>query len=1010
MNEYLSERLRTITILNFKYIRYLIFLTLSVGVSIGSFSTAKCQGILTNNPPGTRWMQVNTPGFKVIYPRGFDKEGLRVANVLQHIQGPAAKSMGKLPHKVPIVLQNANVISNGFVTLSPRRSEIYTTPPQDYNFLGTNEWLDFVTLHEYRHIAQFQHSRQGFNRLFYYLFGQNAQAAMAFASAPPWFWEGDATTIETALTHSGRGRIPFFDRIYRSNLMEGLSFDYNKQHLRSFKHWVPNHYVLGYHFVNHLHRKTGNPDIMGDISGRAFRWPFIPFTFANAMKKETGKTMVRNYEEMMVELKEIWGQQQASLTLTPFKTLNRRNHTAFTEYQFPQELEDGRIVTMKSGIGDIQQLVTIDKNGIEESVFTLGIVNGSAMLSVAGNKVVWNEYHFDPRWRIKTYSVIKTYDVTTKKLTVLTRKSRYHGASLSPDGTKIVTTQTDAQHRHTLIILDAVSGEVIKSFPNTENAFLSMPRWSEDGKSIVLLKTVANGKEVVEQPMDSAAEKVLIPATHENIGHPVLSDNYLFYNTAITGIDNIFVMDRSTGQRYQVTSSKYGAYNPMMNKDGLLYYNEHTRDGMDVVKATFAIDNCLPIRKIRTIEDSYYEQSVTHEGNETLLDTVPQVAYPVKKYSKLKGLVNPHSWGPLFTNSLVQWQFGLFSQDILSNVGAAVGYNYNIEDRDGLGFARISYQGFYPIIDLEFIKGKRNSDRGTFLGQPLEFEWKEKGVEVGFRVPLLFTNSKFLRQLQIGNALGLREIDDFESNRSGTSRFVPFNRDNTSLFFRDELSNGKLLSNRFTLSYTRLLKRSLRDLNSKWGQRFRVEHYSTPYGGDFSGSLLAARSDFFFPGLMKHHSLFFNIAHQRRAEGTTTNGFNRESLIQDRYYFNNSIPRPRGFSLPNDEVFTTIRSNYLFPLVYPDFSIGPLLNIKRVKVNAFADYGRGSGQNIFVRSDDTNVFATQDFQIDQFSFGGELLFDINLMRFPTDFEIGVRAVHTDTNGFEIQLLLGNIGL
>src|SRR5690606_2194047 len=133
-----------------------------------------------------------------------------------------------------------------FVSLIPRRSEFYTMPPQNYNFTGTTEWLDQLASHEYRHVVQFDKANRGFNKLLYYAFGPATLAAMSVTAVPQWFWEGDAVATETAFTSGGRGKIPNFNLVFRTNLLEGRKFNYHKQYLRSYKHNIPDHYVLGY--------------------------------------------------------------------------------------------------------------------------------------------------------------------------------------------------------------------------------------------------------------------------------------------------------------------------------------------------------------------------------------------------------------------------------------------------------------------------------------------------------------------------------------------------------------------------------------------------------------------------------------------------------------------------------------------------------------------------------------------------------------------------------------------
>src|SRR4051812_29823071 len=165
----------------------------------------QAQTVLENNPASLKWYQINTEHFKVIFPKGFELQGERMANTLEHIHDPEARTMGGRARKISVVLQNQSSVSNAFVSITPRRSEFYVMPSQNYNFLGTNDWLNMLASHEYRHVVQYQHATRGFDRLFYYLFGSNTLAALSYVAAPQWFWEGDAVATETAFTHSGRG-------------------------------------------------------------------------------------------------------------------------------------------------------------------------------------------------------------------------------------------------------------------------------------------------------------------------------------------------------------------------------------------------------------------------------------------------------------------------------------------------------------------------------------------------------------------------------------------------------------------------------------------------------------------------------------------------------------------------------------------------------------------------------------------------------------------------------------
>ncbi|MEP2772345.1 MAG: hypothetical protein ABJH05_09360 [Fulvivirga sp.] len=967
------------------------------------------QEVLNNNAPSLKWKQVNTPNFRVIFPEGFEVEAQRVANTLQTLHEP--EKMGdKAPKKISIILRNQHAVSNGFVTLGPRRSEFYTMPSQNNQFLGTNDWLDLLAVHEYRHIAQFQQSKTGFNKLFYYLFGENTQAGMAFSAAPSWFWEGDATTIETINTPSGRGRIPEFSRVFKTNLMEKKAYNYNKQHLRSFKDFIPDHYRLGYHFVTHLRRRTGKAEIWDDVSHDAFGLPFIPFTFSNALKKNTDKYLVENYNLMLEELKQEWGEQVSELQPSDYETINQRNSDAFADYSFPQVLSDGTIVAFKDGIGDVGQLVQLDEKGKEIDKFITGFMNNTAMLSSAGNTVVWNEYHFDPRWRAETFSVIKSYDFERHELKVITEKSRYAGSAISPDGTMIATSETTIDSKHSLVVLD-MQGREIKRFDNPKNHFYSMPRWSDDGKSIVVLELENTGRSVQLYDFESGSKQQLIGPSHENIGYPVLKDGHLFYNSPFNGIDNIYALDIATGLKYQVTNSKYGAYNPNLSQDGYLVYNEHTPNGFDVVKSKLDESNWIPLEDVVDRNVKYYEPLIEQEGHADILQQVSNNKYPVKKYSKLGHMLNVHSWGPFATTDINKAQFGIFSKDVLSTTAMELGYTYDVNEETGFFTAGLSYQGLYPILDVNASYGDRKEDSGG-----LQYTWSETSVETGLRIPWVFTNSKFFREMEISNGVGVRKISDFRNNIDQSGRLRPTT--NPGLIISDTdtvevplytldndvLSNGDLVFNHFQWSYYSLLKQSKRDIRSKWGFSTNFEQLRS-IAGDFEGSLTALNASVFFPGFFKHHSFYMQTGFQWRRQNDQTN----------LYSFRNRIFRPRGYSFFNDKQASTFRFNYAMPLWYPDIALGPILNVQRVKANFFFDTGFDQVSIFFKRQDNDNLFSTRTIENTYASWGAEVTFDFNVMRFSPLFSVGARYVYNSATDFipagsQIELIIGSISL
>ncbi len=964
------------------------------------------------NAPSVKWYQINTPNFRILYPKGFEDQAQRVANNFETIREPEARTMGVLPKKISVILQNNSSLSNAFVTLAPRRSEFYTMPAQNYNFSGTNDWLNLLSSHEYRHVVQFQRSITGFNKLFYYVFGQQAVAGFAFAAAPQWFWEGDAVATETAFTPSGRGRIPNFDLVFRTNIMEGRTFNYHKQYLRSYKHNIPNHYVLGYNMVSYLRKKTGDPLIWERIVGRSWSVPFIPFAFSNAIKKETGLYVKDLYKEMAQERKKDYEEALKSVDLTSFETITKRSSDAYTDYSFPQPLDDGTIVVTKSGIGDIETLTILSKEGIEGKKYVQGIINDAGMLSASNQRVVWNEFRYDPRWTVRNYSVIKGYDFGSKTTRVIAKHSRYSAASLSPDGYQVVTVETSTDYKIKLVILDYFSGKVVKEFSNPDNDLLAMPRWTSDGKAILVLKTNSKGKTISKIEVASEVSTDLIPFSQENVGYPVSYQNFVLFNSPVSGIDNIFAVNLDTQERFQVTSSKYGAYNPAVSKDGkTLYYNDQSRDGLDVVKAPF---NPQAWKKTEVVSPTNlsFQHLVDQEGHSDLLSTVSKTNFNTKRYRRASGMINPHSWGPYFLNTLTNVRLGVASQDILSTTTIDAGYVYDINERTGSWRAGLSYQGQFPVLDVSVSQSNRSVDEGnlqtvvingasnTLLTRDLKFTWDEQNVEGGLRIPLLTTSSKYYGNFEIGNAIGLTHVVNFRSSLN-SGRIIPAIIKNDTIqaaysYFNYQ-SDGNLVYNRFSMSGSRLLKQSRRDINSKWGQTFYLSAYNTPFGGDFSGTQFSYYSTLYFPGLFKHHSFWGYWGYQYNAINQLTRDASKKGVADNmEYQFRNQIPLPRGQSIGRYQNFYSMSANYTLPLWYPDIAIGPLLNLQRLRANVFFDYGYG--KTVF-----TNVASTQAYT----TLGGELKMDINVFRFLPQFNVGVRYSYGLTPSVtKFEILIG----
>lgn len=922
-------------------------------------------------PAGTSWKQVNTSKFKVIYQEGNDSLAIGLAKRLQSWYQPISSSLGAYPKKLSVVLRSRTTQSNGFVTLAPRRSEFFTMPPQDYNFAGANPWLDLLAIHEFRHVVQYEKSKTGFNKLLYTVLGEEALSGMSYLAVPAWFWEGDAVATETALTPSGRGRMPEFGMALRANLLELGPYSYNKQYLGSFKDFVPNHYVTGYYMVSHLRRLyPENP--WDDIVEEAFRKPYIPFTFSRAIRKKTGSNLGTTYKNTVAEAKNLW-QTQLSIIDTTSADIISPKAKKYTQYMFPQMGLNGSIIALKSGIGDISQIVSIhDKMKVKTEVVT-GFMASSGMLSAQNGWVAWNEFRPDIRWGARTLTVIKAYDLHNRKLTTVTAPSRYSAADLSPDATKIATVYTSESNESRLTILDRRTGKELFRFPNEDEGFVSMPRWSADGQYIVALLVTKAGKTIIQADVDAGTVTKLLPFTFDNYGNPLQYGDFVLFNWDYSGIDNIYALNLSTGEKFQVTSRPYGAFSPMIDSiNNRLFFNDYATQGMRVASMPYEPESWKPLKAIDKIKEQHFTPWFTQEQDANLYNKLENIDYEVDNYGSFNHLFNMHSWGLLWTENLFEeLTVGFKSRDVLSTTALTAGYAYNPFEETGRGFGQISYQGLFPVIDLEAHVGNRSVEEQYTKEEEVVKEktvWQEQHVSLGIRLPLNFTRSQFSRTLQLESKLGFTKVNGYD---------LPVRK-------YSQQANGNLTSLHYGLVYSRLLKRSKRDIHSRWGQVLRGGYIHTPFGGDYQGFRAFASANLYNPGLFKHHSFIIKTGYQFQD-------------LANNYRFSSSVSYPKGYGHMALEHYGLASFNYTLPLFYPDWSIGPFFYFQRLQGNAFHERGWGKHPD---------VLGT----IGLTSSGIELSVDFNFMRFLPLFNVGVRYFYLhEQDSFGAQLMIGTIG-
>ncbi|WP_426058719.1 hypothetical protein [Hymenobacter sp. B1770] len=927
-----------------------------------SSTRAQSLPVLPQNPPSLRWQEVRTPNFRVIYAGAIDSAAQRTAVRLEQLHGPAAATLGVKPPPISIVLQNQTTVSNGFVTFLPRHAEFFTTPQQGLG-LGTVDWLDGLAVHEYRHVGQFDKARQGIGRLLTPLFGDGA-LGIAAVGVPQWFFEGDAVGIETALTRSGRGRIPSFDVGLRANLLAGRRYSYQKAVNGSLRDQVPNWYVLGYFMTSYLKAHHG-PDAWAKVLDHYYRFPFYPFSFSNGIRRSTGLTVERLYDRTMTEIDSTWRAQQAALpSSTPVNEFAAAaTEKIYTQYQYPQYVDDNTVLALKTGLDNIPQLVLLRHRGAERKVFELGQLNIPEMLSVNGGKALWPEFQQDARWGQRIASELKVLDLATGRLTRVGKGARYAAAALSPDGQRLVAVRTDVNYRHALVIVDAQTGAELQTLPNLQNDFYQQPRWHPDGRRVVAVTLSAAGKTIVVIEPATGTSRALLPVANVNLANPQPWRGFVLYNSSQSGIDNLYAVSARTGQTYRVTSRPLGAYHAAVSPDGSsLAFHDFRATGARVVEMPLDSAAWTPIPTATADIPGPYAAALT--AQEPTGQLVPRLLaqpdsvaprYGVRRYSPLRHAFNVFSYGVVQSPTGNAVSLGLRSQDLLNTTQIFAGVGYDQVERTASVIGALSYQALYPVVDVDITYGGRDAVI-IYQGRTLRDQWRYTRLSAGLRLPLNLTRSKYFQGLTIGTYYQHEQVFDYD---------LPVRR-------RTETGpNTPLSAIRNTISYASQLRRSARDVAPRGGGTFLGTWRTTPFGTRLQATQWAAQGSLFLPGLGRHHAL--------RLRG----GYQWQDQAQ--YQFAPAVSFPRGEGYTSFDRLRVTSVDYSLPLAFTHWELGRWLYVQRLRATVFGDVARGRSHLGTGIRNYRNV-------------GLDALVQFNVLRLRTPIEAGVRVVYNTVVG------------
>ncbi len=851
------------------------------------------------SPFSMRWRQVNTDTARIIFPGGMDSTAEEVASLIHRLAAANPFPLGKKQGKISVVLRNQTVVSNGYVGMGPFRSEFYLNPPSNNFDQGTTNWATQLTIHEYRHVHQYNNFNNGVSKWIRTIFGQQGYAVAVSAAIPNWFYEGDAVYQETRLSEQGRGRMPSFLKAYPALWSANRKYNWMKLRNGSLKDYVPNHYDLGYLLVSYGYEKFGDAfwqRVTGDAS--AYKGVFYPFQ--RAVKKYSGENFTQFTQNAMGYYRDLYGldEKKPKTNQEPVHGLG----TVINEV-YPQQVSPDSLLFVRSTYSQRPGFFIRDRKG--DHLVRLRDISIDRQFSYRNGQIVYAAYEKDPRWQGVDYSVIRVLDLATGVQRSLQHKTRYFTPDISLDGSRIVANEVLADGRSALVVLDAGNGNIVGEVRNDSIKYFASPKFLDNQQIVAALRTKSGRSFIGLVNTVSGTITSLTTPSFSLVGD-ISVDSGKVYFTGSGGLkDNIFSLDISSGDLRRLRTQDLTNYYAWFGFRQLSW-SSFTADGFRVRQAAAAALTWEPVTRYEFESRSMGKDTISHSDNIIIAGDLPAGSYPVSKYPRLSQPFNFHSWRPDYEDP--EFSFSIFGNNVLNTTDTRLYYLYNQNDRTHAVGGDLLYGGLFPYIHV----GSKYTFNRRRQVQRLRKEWDQWENEIGLQLPLSWTGGRTIRSLSLGTDYSYRI--DFNK---GLSK-VHFNTVRFS--YLDHF-----------IRWSHQVQTTRQDIFPKWGFQayFRYAHSISYY----DARKVFSRINLFLPGLAPAHALVLSASLQDNA------GHDRP--------FSDQFPWARGFNSPDSAKVWGVRLNYHLPLFYPDFGFANVFYLQRVRGAAFYDYNQAWGQSTY---------------------------------------------------------------
>jgi hypothetical protein len=927
------------------------------------------------DPAALKWKQIKTGRFTIIYPDNYGQGGITYAKSLNDAYSKLLLLFPEKKFNIPVVIHNYTIQSNGYVAWAPRRMELYPTPEQNTIPLSADKQL---AVHELAHVLQMESLNQGFSKGMSFLFGEQFTGVVS-SLLPSWFLEGDAVFAESVLTQSGRGRTPSFQKQLKALALENNKpYKYDKILNGSFRDFVPDDYETGFQMVSWMLTKK-DPQVWNKVLKFTAEEPFTINPFNISLSRSSGLRKKTLWEETYDTLKTIWTKEISMNNPSDYEVSNPDKRGKYINYYSPVYAGEDSIIAIKTSFSDPVSFVLINPAQKKEKRILIPGQIYPLFISYAKGKLAWVEIQPDPRWTNREYSVIKLMDIKNNSVKMLSRRTRYLAASVSPDGKVVVALENSISNLNSLNLVDAATGTVIESVSTPGNVYLQHPQWSGDGKKITFIFLSESGEGIMSYKTDTHEWKTLKDAARDDLQSSFLKNDSLYYISSSSGTDNVYLLTPDN-RKFSVTRSKFGVTDiaPAGNK---VLFGNYTALGNNI--CSIAPDITSQVVEIRKENSSFLiNRFDIKPPSET--DT-SSMLYTPKPYRKWQHLFRFHSWMPFYADietiksdpASIRPGVTIMTQNSLSTLTSTIGYEYSADKRN-LIHSRVTWNGLYPVIQSSLDYGALTeiSKMGQDVADPSVIHRGISFVNT-ISLPLRFSTSRFSQFLQ--PSISTDYINDYI-----------YIKDKSAYDYGQTIITGRLYFSNYDRS-------AVRDIYPRWAQIVDFNYCFAPFDKAIYGSVVSLKTALYLPGFLPNNGIKIRLEEEKQYPGE--------------YLYGNFSTLPRGYTNIISTNIQFLSADYVFPLAYPDFNIASLLYLKRIRGGLFYDYATGPGNQQYkpTGSGLVPMYSTTT-QKSLESYGVQILADFHLFRIPFLISGGFQAAWQNINQYPAVEVLFNIDL